>query len=124
MSFNDEKKVIVFICDLYLNDIFIVEMIIECKYEESSICNDFFCWIYFVLNFYWVYGKYCFELKNEMEKKLEVNFYYFWDEVGVILEKDKVMVEYNEFYIIEKEDYIGEDVKEFEIILFVDFVME
>ncbi|NHW22475.1 transglutaminase family protein, partial [Escherichia coli] len=72
----------------------------------------------------WAYGKYRFELKNETEKKLEANFHYFRDEAGTILEKDKVMVEHNESYTIEKEDYIGEDAKELEITPFVDFVTE
>ncbi|MEG7763028.1 transglutaminase family protein, partial [Listeria monocytogenes] len=58
------------------------------------------------------------------EKKLEANFHYFRDEAGTILEKDKVMVEHNESYTIEKEDYIGEDAKELEITPFVDFVTE
>lgn len=34
------------------------------------------------------------------------------------------MVEHNESYTIEKEDYIGEDAKELEITPFVDFVTE
>ncbi|EAE4634579.1 transglutaminase family protein [Listeria monocytogenes] len=123
-SFNDEKKVTVLIRDLHLNDIFIVETTIERKYEESSIRNDFFRWIYSAPNSYWAYGKYRFELKNETEKKLEANFHYFRDEAGTILEKDKVMVEHNESYTIEKEDYIGEDAKELEITPFVDFVTE
>lgn len=41
-------------------------------------------------------------MKNETEKKLEANFHYFRDEAGTILEKDKVMVEHNESYTIEK----------------------
>ncbi|EAK9792105.1 transglutaminase family protein [Listeria monocytogenes] len=123
-SFNDEKKVTVLIRDLHLNDIFVIETSIERKYEESSIRNQFFRWIYSAPNSYWAYGKYRFELKNETEKKLETNFHYFRDEVGTILEKDKVMVPHNESYTIEKENYIGEDPKELEIVPFIDFVTE
>ncbi|EAG9230863.1 transglutaminase family protein [Listeria monocytogenes] len=123
-SFNDEKKVTVLIRDLHLNDIFVIETSIERKYEESSIRNQFFRWIYSAPNSYWAYGKYRFELKNETEKKLETNFHYFRDEAGTILEKDKVMVPHNESYTIEKENYIGEDPKELEIVPFIDFVIE
>ncbi|EAE1292406.1 TPA: transglutaminase family protein [Listeria monocytogenes] len=123
-SFNDEKKVTVLIRDLHLNDIFVIETSIERKYEESSIRNQFFRWIYSAPNSYWAYGKYRFELKNETEKKLETNFHYFRDEAGTILEKDKVMVPHNESYTIEKENYIGEDPKELEIVPFIDFVTE
>ncbi|MDA46784.1 transglutaminase family protein [Listeria monocytogenes] len=123
-SFNDEKKVTVLIRDLHLNDIFVIETSIERKYEESSIRNQFFRWIYSAPNSYWAYGKYRFELKNETEKKLETNFHYFRDETGTILEKDKVMVPHNESYTIEKENYIGEDPKELEIVPFIDFVTE
>ncbi|MBF2349493.1 transglutaminase family protein [Listeria marthii] len=123
-SFNDEKKVTVLIRDLHLNDIFVIETSIERKYEESSIRNQFFRWIYSAPNSYWAYGKYRFELKNETEKKLETNFHYFRDEAGAILEKDKVMVPHNESYTIEKENYIGEDAKELELTPFIDFVTE
>ncbi|EDN9715925.1 transglutaminase family protein, partial [Listeria monocytogenes] len=123
-SFNDEKKVTVLIRDLHLNDIFVIETSIERKYEESSIRNQFFRWIYSAPNSYWAYGKYRFELKNETEKKLETNFHYFRDEAGTILEKDKVMVPHNESYTIEKENYIGEDPKELEIAPFIDFATE
>ncbi|MBC1549531.1 transglutaminase family protein [Listeria sp. FSL L7-1434] len=123
-SFNDEKKVTVLIRDLHLNDIFIIETSIERQYEESSIRNQFFRWIYSAPNSYWAYGKYRFELKNETEKNLETNFHYFRDEAGTILEKDKVMVPHNESYTIEKEDYIGEDAKELELTPFIDFVTE
>lgn len=123
-SFNDEKKVTVLIRDLHLNDIFVIETSIERKYEESSIRNQFFRWIYSAPNSYWAYGKYRFELKNETEKKLETNFHYFRDETGAILEKDKVMVPHNESYTIEKENYIGEDAKELELTPFIDFVTE
>ncbi|MBC2128123.1 DUF3857 domain-containing protein [Listeria marthii] len=123
-SFNDEKKITVLIRDLHLNDIFVIETSIERKYEESSIRNQFFRWIYSAPNSYWAYGKYRFELKNETEKKLETNFHYFRDEAGAILEKDKVMVPHNESYTIEKENYIGEDAKELELTPFIDFVTE
>ncbi|MBC2330529.1 DUF3857 domain-containing protein [Listeria swaminathanii] len=123
-SFNDEKKVTVLIRDLHLNDIFVIETSIERKYEESSIRNQFFRWIYSAPNSYWAYGKYRFELKNETEKKLETNFHYFRDEAGAILEKDKVMVPHSESYTIEKENYIGEDAKELELTPFIDFVTE
>lgn len=123
-TFNDEKKVTVLIRDLHLNDIFIIETSIERKYEESSIRNQFFRWIYSAPNSYWAYGKYRFELKNETEKNLEANFHYYRDEAGSILEKDKLMIEHNQSYTIEKEDYIGEDAKELEITPFIDFVTE
>ncbi|MBS9349561.1 transglutaminase family protein [Listeria welshimeri] len=123
-SFNDEKKVTVLIQDLHLNDIFIMETSIECKYEESSIRNQFFRWIYSRPNSYWAYGKYLFELKNETEKNLEANFHYYRDEAGSILEKDKLIIEHNQSYTIEKENYIGEDAKELEVTPFIDFATE
>ncbi|MBC2133766.1 transglutaminase family protein [Listeria innocua] len=123
-SFNDEKKVTVLIRDLHLNDIFLIETTIERKYEESSIRNQFFRWIYSAPNSYWAYGKYRFELKNETGQNLETNFHYFRDEAGAILDKEKVIIENSQSYTIEKEDYIGNDPKEFELTPFIDFVTE
>ncbi|MBC1340847.1 transglutaminase family protein [Listeria welshimeri] len=123
-SFNGEKEVTVLIQDLHLNDIFIMETSTDCKYKESSIQNDFFRWIYTTPYSYWAYGKYRFELKNETEKNLEANFHYFRDEAGSILEKDKLIIEPNQSYTIEKENYIGADIKELGIYPFIDFVTE
>ncbi|EAF9989272.1 transglutaminase family protein, partial [Listeria monocytogenes] len=122
--FNGEKEVTVLIRDLHLNDIFIMETSTDCKYRESSIQNDFFRWIYTTPYSYWAYGKYHFELKNETEKNIEANFHYFRDEASTILEKDKLVIEPNQSYTIEKENYIGADIKELGIYPFIDFVTE
>ncbi|WP_270995994.1 transglutaminase family protein [Listeria seeligeri] len=120
-SFNDEKKVTVLIRDLHLNDIFIIETSTELKYQKDSIRNQFFRWIYTYPNSYWAYGKYRFELKNETGQRLEVNYNYFRDDQGNILEKEKEFVENQKSYVIEEDSYIGKNPDELEIAPFIDF---
>ncbi|EIV7666912.1 transglutaminase family protein [Listeria monocytogenes] len=121
---NTDKLVVVQISDLQLNDIFIIETTVERKYEESNIRNKYFRWMYTIPDSYWAYGKYRYELKNETEQNLSANFQYFRDEVGGILEKDKVIIEKNQSYTIEEDYYVGEEPKEFEIAPFIDFMTE
>ncbi|MGY3835542.1 transglutaminase family protein [Listeria ivanovii subsp. ivanovii] len=123
-SFNDEKKVTVLIRDLHLNDIFIIETSTELKYQEDSIRNQFFRWIYTYPNSYWAYGKYRFELKNETGQKLEVNYNYFRDDEGNILEKEKEFVENQKSYVIEENSYIGKNPNELELAPFIDFTTQ
>lgn len=123
-SFNDEKKVTVLIRDLHLNDIFIIETSTELKYQEDSIRNQFFRWIYTYPNSYWAYGKYRFELKNETGQQLEVNYNYFRDDEGNILEKEKEFVENQKSYVIEENSYIGKNPNELELAPFIDFTTQ
>ncbi|MBC1481872.1 transglutaminase family protein [Listeria sp. FSL L7-1558] len=123
-SFNDEKKVTVLIRDLHLNDIFIIETSTELKYQEDSIRNQFFRWIYTYPNSYWAYGKYRFELKNETGQQLEVNYNYFRDDEGKIIEKEREIVENQKSYVIEKNSYIGKDPNELELLPFIDFTTQ
>lgn len=123
-SFNDEKKVTVLIRDLHLNDIFIIETSTELKYQEDSIRNQFFHWIYTYPNSYWAYGKYRFELKNETGQQLEVNYNYFRDDEGKIIEKEREIVENQKSYVIEKNSYIGEEPNELELLPFIDFTTQ
>lgn len=123
-SFNDEKKVTVLIRDLHLNDIFIIETSTELKYQEDSIRNQFFRWIYTYPNSYWAYGKYRFELKNETGQQLEVNYNYFRDDEGKIIEKEREIVENQKSYVIEKNSYIGEEPNELELLPFIDFTTQ
>ncbi|MBC1601819.1 transglutaminase family protein [Listeria welshimeri] len=123
-KFNSDKLVVVQINDLQLNDIFIIETTVERKYEKSNIRNKYFRWMYTIPDSYWAYGKYRYELKNETEQNLSANFQYFRDEFGESLEKDKVIIEKNQSYIIEEDYYVGDNPKELEITPFIDFMTE
>lgn len=123
-SFDNEKSVTVLIRDLHLNDIFLIETTIERKYDKDSIRNLFFRYIYNYPGPYWAYSHYHFEIKNETGQTIEGNYRYFRDESGTILEKEKIILEDQNSFIIDEKPFIGKEEKDLEIVPFIDFATQ
>ncbi|MBL1229498.1 transglutaminase family protein [Enterococcus sp. BWB1-3] len=120
-SFSDQKNITILIRDLHLNDVFIIETTIKCKYSEDSLRNQFFRYSYSYPGPYWAYSEYRFQLKNESGQALEGNYHYFRDESGKIIEKEKVVIADQGTFVIEEKLFNGKEIKEGEIEPFIDF---
>lgn len=120
-NFDNEKSVTILIRDLHLNDIFLIETTIERTYASDSIRNKFFRYLYTYPGPYWAYSNYQWELKNETGQTIEGHYRYFRDESDTILEKEKIVLEDQDSFIIEEQQYTGKELKDLEIAPFIDF---